>query len=65
MDQNWSNWVKRGQNRKLFIKKRFLLRGQEMVEIIPFPVWRIPFPVLKNKFEPFGSNEKLFGKEVF
>ena len=36
-----------------------------MVEIIPFPVWRIPFPVLKINFEPLGSNEKHFGREVF
>ena len=36
-----------------------------MVEIIPFPVWIIPFPVLEINFEPLGSNEKHFVKEVF
>ena len=36
-----------------------------MGEIIPFPVWVIPFPVLKIIFEPLGTNEKPFVKEVF
>ena len=36
-----------------------------MGEIIPFPVWIIPFPVLKNDFELLGSNEKHFVKGVF
>ena len=45
--------------------KSFLIRGPEMAEIIPFPVWIIPFPALKIDFEPFGSNEKHFVKEVF
>ena len=35
-----------------------------MEEIIPFPVWMIPFPVLKTNFEPFGSNKKHFVKKV-
>ena len=29
-----------------------------MGEMIPFPVWIIPFPVLNISFEPLGSNEK-------
>ena len=33
-----------------------------MGEMIPFPVWIIPFPVLNISFEPLGSNEK---KKVF
>ena len=36
-----------------------------MGEIIPFPVWIIPFPVLKIIFEPLGTNERHFVKEVF
>ena len=36
-----------------------------MVEIISFPVWRVPFPVLKINFEPLGTNERHFVKEVF
>ena len=36
-----------------------------MGEIIPFPVWIIPLPVLKINFEPLGSNDKCFVKEVF
>ena len=27
-----------------------------MGEIIPYPVWIIPFPVLKNNFEPLAFN---------
>ena len=33
--------------------------------MIPFPVWIIPFPVLRIDFEPFGLNEKYFVKGVF
>ena len=33
-----------------------------MGEIIPYPVWIIPFPVLKINFGPVGSNEKHFVK---
>ena len=36
-----------------------------MGEIIQFPVGIIPFPVLKLNFEPLGSNDKHFVKEVF
>ena len=36
-----------------------------MGDIIPFPVWIIPFPDLKIKFELLGSNEKHFVKEFF
>ena len=36
-----------------------------MGEIIPFPVWKIPFRVLKINFEPLGSNEKIFVKDFF
>ena len=28
-----------------FYKRSFLIRGEEIEEIIPFPVWIIPFPV--------------------
>ena len=46
-------------------KRRFFIRGMEVGEIIPFPVWIISFPVLKIDFEPLGSNVKHFVKEVF
>ena len=36
-----------------------------MGEIIPFPVWIFPFPVLKIDFETLASNERHFVKEVF
>ena len=36
-----------------------------MGELIPFPVWMIPFPVSNIDFELLGSNEKHFVKEVF
>ena len=36
-----------------------------MGETIPFPVWIIPFPVLEINFEPLGTNEEDFVKEVF
>ena len=39
-------------------------RGLEVGEIIPFPVWIIPFFVLKIDFEPPGTDEKYFVKEV-
>ena len=51
-------------NDKYFVKEVFLIRGLEVGEIIPFPVWIIPFPVLKTKFETLGTNEKYFIKEV-
>ena len=35
-----------------------------MGEKIPFPVLIIPFSVLKNNFEPLGSNEKHFEKKI-
>ena len=36
-----------------------------MGEIIPFPVWIIPFPVLKINYEPLGTNGRHIVKEVF
>ena len=42
-----------------------MIRGPEVGEIIKFPVWIIPFPVLKINFELLGMNEKHFVKEVF
>ena len=48
-----------------FCKSCFSIRGLEVGEIIPNPVRLIQFPVLKIDFEPLGSNEKYFGKEVF
>ena len=48
-----------------FCKTSFFIRGMEVGEIIPFPVWTIPFPVLKIDFEFFGTYKKHFGKEFF
>ena len=31
--------------------KKFFIGGQEIGEIIPFPVWMIPFPVFKTSFK--------------
>ena len=36
-----------------------------MGEIILFPVWIIPFPVLKIEFKLLGSNEIFFCKRIF
>ena len=36
-----------------------------MGEIIQFPIWINPFPVLKINFKLLGENEKHFVKEVF
>ena len=45
--------------------KEFMIRGLEVREIIPFPVWMIPFPVSKIYFKLLGSKEKHSVKEVF
>ena len=36
-----------------------------MGDITPFPVWIIPFSVLKFHFETLGTNEKDFVKAAF
>ena len=51
-----------GTNEQHFVKKLFFY---QMGEIIPFPVWIVPFPVLKINFENFGTNKKYVVKEVF
>ena len=40
-----------------------MIRKWEVGEIISFPVWMIPFPVSKNDYELFESNEKHFVEE--
>ena len=42
-----------------------MIRGMEVAEIIQFPVWMIPFPVLKINFEVLGRYGKDVVKEVF
>ena len=42
-----------------------MIRGQEIGEIIPFPVWIIPFPVFKTRFKLVDKILKHFVKEVF
>ena len=59
------NFEPLGSNEKHLVKEVFFIRSLEVGEIIPFPVWLIPFPVLKIDFELMGSNEKHFEKEVF
>ena len=46
-------------------ENKFLIRGRGVGKIIPFPVWIIPFPILKINSEFFGLNEKHFVEEVF
>ena len=46
-------------------QKKFLIGGQEIREIIPFPVWIIPFPIFKTSFKLVDKIEKHFVKEVF
>ena len=41
-------------------KISFLIRGLEVGEIIPFPVWIIPFPDLKINFGLLDKNKKYF-----
>ena len=48
----------------MFLTK-FLIKGLEVEEIIPFPVLIIPFPVLKINFETLGINDKHSFKDVF
>ena len=50
------------KNKKHLVKEVFLIRGPEVGEIIPFPVWMIPLPVLKIDYELLGENERHFVK---
>ena len=45
-------------------KRSFLIGGQEIGEIIPFPVWIIRFPIFKTSFKLVDKIEKHFVKEV-
>ena len=51
--------------REIFSKRSFLIGGIEIGEIIPLPVWIIPFPVLEIHFEFLGRNGEDVVKEVF
>ena len=42
-----------------------MIRGQEVGEIIQFPLWIILFPVSKINFEFLGRYEEDVVKEVF
>merc|ERR1711872_411425 len=57
-------WI-RFEKSKTFCKRSFLIGGQEVGEIIPFPVWIILFPVFKTSFGFVFKSYKLFVKEVF
>ena len=48
-----------------FCKRSILIRDLEVGHIISFPVWIIPFPVLKINYEILGENERHFGKVSF
>ena len=39
-----------------FCKSNFLIRGREIGEIVPFPVWIIPFPVFQASFGLIGKS---------
>ena len=49
---------------KHFVKV-YLIRGLKVGKRILFPVYTIPFPVMKIKFELLDKNETHFIKEVF
>ena len=42
----WTPWIKW----KTLWKRSFFIRGLEVGEMIPFPVWIIPFPFFENLF---------------
>ena len=41
---------------RTFLKKKFFGWRSGVGEIIPFPVWKILFPVFKTGFEPFNKS---------
>ena len=43
-------------------QKKFLFRGPEVGDKIPFPVWINPFPILKINYEFLGENKRHFVK---
>ena len=47
------------------VKEVFFIRGLEVGEIIPFPVWMILFSVYQINFEFLGRYGKDIVKEVF
>ena len=59
-NQCWTTWSKW----KTFCNRSFLIRDPEVGDIIPFPVWIIPFTVLKINYEPLETNGRHFLNEV-
>ena len=47
------------------LSKSFLIRGLEIGEIIPIPVWIIPFPVYKTGIELHSKTGGYLNKEFF
>ena len=50
---------------KHFVKEVFFVGAQEVGKIIPFPVWKIPFPVFETTFGLVGKSYRHFVKGVF
>ena len=42
-----------------------MIGAQEVGKIIPFPVWKIPFPVFETTFGLVGKSYRHFVKGVF
>ena len=57
----WNRWDKWGY----FCQKSFLMWWLERGEIIPFPVWIIPFPVMKTILESLKQMGILLLKKFF
>ena len=53
-----------GTNEKYFVKKSILIRGLKVGEMIQFPVWIIPFPVLNSLRYLFKRVFLIRGLEV-
>ena len=54
-----------GLNEKHFVKGVFFIRGSKVRDIIPLPVWIIPFPVLKINLNPLDHMKIMLKKKFF
>ena len=61
----WKSILKSLIKLETFCNRSVLIRGLEVEEIIPFPDWINPFPVLKINFELLEKNEGHFVKDIF
>ena len=53
------------QNEKDFVQEVIWSEGLEVLGIMPFPVWMIPFPVLNTWLELFREYKKHWKKNIF